>query len=422
MNQIKYEERFLDINGTKVPVVMVIDPSVEHLYIQGSVDYGAASEVLIESAHALEHLAYTGTKKFPTKKMVVDSAEDIGGSCNAFTMDLMTAFCLKLPENYCSLGIDWITDLMFSPLLKEEELENNVKKAIDVELGVRKRDDRYRTYSLLFQAFFPEGAYGYRYSLDDRLKSLASLKAEQMNSIHANNYTPEHAMFSVGGNFNPDSACDLIAKAINEKFVPKQCDKNELRAFKGHSYKQIVVPDTVESEHLAIGLKAPDFGSADSYPMQILAHILGGKMSARIPYRIREEEHISYATWVSFTNVKDKGLLHLQTDAKKGLLKKAEDIMIEELLKIRNEGPTNDELTNAKKALVGQLKTMDGTERKTWRIHSDYAAAGHLIGLDETIQKTGAVTFDDVMRVAREVIPAEFTSESYASARIIAKP
>lgn len=422
MNTIKYEERFLDINGTKVPVVMMIDPSVEHIYVQGSVGYGAANEAVTESAHALEHLACSGTKKFPDKKIVNDSIANVGGIRNAATMDLMTSFYLKLPDDYSSLGLDLITDHIFSPLLKEEDLENNVKHSIEVELGVRKRDDRYRVQTLLFQAFFPEGAYGYRPSLDDRLKSLASLNVGQIASIHANNYTPGHTMFSVGGNFNPDDACELIAKAINEKFVPKQCDKNELRAFKGHNYKQIVIPDTVEAEHLAMGLKAPDFGSDDFYAIDILANLLGGKMSARIPYRIREEEHISYATAVFFAHVKDKGILFVQTDAKKGLLKRAEDIIIEELLKVRNEGPTQDEMINTKTAMVGRLKIIDGTEARTDRLHFNYAAAGRLIRLEETIAKTQAVTFDDVMRVAREVIPAEFTPKSYASARIIAKP
>ena len=123
MNQSKYEVRFLKMKGDEIPVVMMIDPSVEHVFITGSVDYGAANEGIIESAHALEHFVYAGTKKFPGKKLVVDAVEDTGGSCNAGTMDMMTSFFAKLPDDYCSLGIDWVTDLMFSPLLKEEDFD-----------------------------------------------------------------------------------------------------------------------------------------------------------------------------------------------------------------------------------------------------------------------------------------------------------
>ena len=343
---------------------------------------------------------------------------------NAATGNDTTMYFTMLPNDYSALGADIITDLMFSPSLSAAELQDDVKPAITNELGRRQRDDTYRVHTLFFQALFKEDAYGFRPSLDARLKSVSGLNHDKIMDNYALCYTPAHSMFAVGGNFNPDSLCDVLAKAITEKFVQRDCHGKKLREYSGCKYSHVSVQDPVKAEHLVLGFKAIDFDADGFYAMKILNYLIGGKPSARIPYKMREEEHISYATWSYYEDIKDKGLLLIYTDAdpKKNGAKRAEEVIISELLRIRKDGPTPVELDGAKAALIGKLKTLDGTTSRVENLHYHYFASGRLILPEEKIMKTNAVTFDDVMRVAREVIPAEFTPESYASARIIAKP
>src|SRR3989344_2909341 len=51
-------------------------------------------------AHALEHMVFQGTKRFPTSHKVSAYIEDIGGIVNAWTTKEMTFFWRQVPAQY----------------------------------------------------------------------------------------------------------------------------------------------------------------------------------------------------------------------------------------------------------------------------------------------------------------------------------
>ncbi len=78
-------------------------------------------------SHLIEHMIFKGSKKRDNALKISLAIEEIGGKINAFTSEEYTGFYVKVPANYLSLGLDVLSDMIFNPLLREEDLEKEKK-------------------------------------------------------------------------------------------------------------------------------------------------------------------------------------------------------------------------------------------------------------------------------------------------------
>ena len=419
MNKVEYLERTVKADGVDIPVIMMKDPSVEHVLVVGSVAYGISNEREIESAHMIEHLIFGGTKKFG-KKALQDAASDLGGSINGGTWNDFTIYFAMLPDDSTALGVDLATDLMFSPLMEDMELIS-IRQPMIGELGIREGTDSWRALMSFFQAFYPENGYGYMHPYEARVQSINTLTAEQLRANLHKHYVPENMSFFAGGNFDESELCDMLGEAAQTKFRRVASDAKPLRTYSDPVYRHLVTKGDFRSEYIALGFKAPDSNTLDIYPMKILDYVLAGTLGAIIPFRMREEEHLSYGT-ESMNMISDgHGVFFIRADVPKGETDRAQGIILEELTKVREEGLSAEELERAKKALIGQIRTADGTMTKMFNLRSDYFDSRRLVTPKDIAKQYKAVTTDDIARVAKQVIPAEFKPENYASARLIAE-
>lgn len=419
MTKAEYLEKIVKADGVDMPVIMMKDPSEEHVFIMGSVGYGMSNEQEIESAHIIEHLTFGGTKKFG-KKALQDAASDLGGSINGGTWNDFTIYFAMLPDDSTALGVDLVTDIMFSPLMEEEELIS-LRGSMIGELGMREGTDFWRAWMSFFQAFYPENGYGYMHPYEARVQSINTLTAEQLRANFHKHYVPENMSFFAGGNFDESALCNLFREAAQAKFRRVASDTKPLRAYSDPVYRHLVTEGDFKTEYLVVGFKAPDSNTPDFYPMKILDYVLAGTPGARIHFRMREEEHLSYGANSTYMRSDGHGVFFIMADVLKGKTDRAHEVMLEELAKMREEGLSPEELERAKKALIGTIRTADGTEKKMFGLQSDYSDSKRLVTPGEIAKQYRAVTADDIARVAKQVIPAEFKPENYASARLIAK-
>jgi len=80
-------------------------------------------------SHFLEHMLFKGTAK-RSAFQIAQAVERVGGYLNAFTEKEVTCFYCTLPGDNIDLAVDVLTDMYFSSLLDEEEIEK--EKAVIV--------------------------------------------------------------------------------------------------------------------------------------------------------------------------------------------------------------------------------------------------------------------------------------------------
>jgi len=109
----------------KVRLILVPDKNVNSVTVLGLVRIGSRYETEKNNgvSHFLEHMVFKGTKKRKTQTEIAEVLDKIGGHYNAFTSKEYTGFYAKVDNNHLETALDWISDLMINPLLKEDFFE-----------------------------------------------------------------------------------------------------------------------------------------------------------------------------------------------------------------------------------------------------------------------------------------------------------
>jgi len=85
----------------------------------GSVD---EPDSLAGASHFLEHLLFKGTDQRSASE-IAELVDAVGGDMNAFTTKEHTAFYVRLLAESVDLGLDILSEIIWAPALRAEELE-----------------------------------------------------------------------------------------------------------------------------------------------------------------------------------------------------------------------------------------------------------------------------------------------------------
>ena len=104
-------------------------------------------------SHFLEHMFFKGTKKRPNVGQVHRDLDKIGADHNAFTSKETTGFWVKCAGGDFDVGVDIVSDILFAPLFKEEEVERE-RGVIFQEISMYEDEPRRRIWDIFENAVF----------------------------------------------------------------------------------------------------------------------------------------------------------------------------------------------------------------------------------------------------------------------------
>ncbi len=150
--------------------------------------------------------------------------------------------------------------------------------------------------------------------------------------------------------------------------------------------------------------KDPDF-----IPAYVMNHILGGgSFSSRLYNEVREKRGLAYSVYSTLLPLDHTALFVAGTATRSDRAAQALEVIQDEIRKMAKDGPTAQELADAKSYLKGSFALRFDTSSKI---------ASQLVqmqvddlGIDYIIKRNGlieAVTLDDVKRVAKRILDAK---------------
>ena len=77
---------------------------------------------LAGASHFLEHLLFKGTER-RSAAAIAEALDEVGGDCNAFTTKEYTTFYVRLLSEHLPLGLDILSDIMWEPALRPDDVE-----------------------------------------------------------------------------------------------------------------------------------------------------------------------------------------------------------------------------------------------------------------------------------------------------------
>ena len=255
-------------------------------------------------SHVLEHMMFQGSKNYPGQsfsKIIGDN----GGILNAFTDDDFTAYYEELAKNKIVLSFKLEADRMHHATLNQLEFNKEIQVVME-EQRMRIGD---RPQSLLYQrvraAAFLSNPY---HHLTIGWKGdLQHMTIEKVRNWYHRWYVPNNATIVIVGDVQPQHMLQL-AKRYFEKIAPKSLPASSPTINEKPLGERVVnVSLSANIPYLIFAYNVPVINSAiktwQPYALDVLANILAGSDSSRLPERLVRKQRLANSISCSYSPI-----------------------------------------------------------------------------------------------------------------------
>jgi predicted Zn-dependent peptidase len=233
-------------------------------------------------------------------------------------------------------------------------------------------------------------------------RTVGGMSREEILAFKDSRYVPANTVVAVAGRVAHD-ACVARAEALLGEWRRRRspvCRKVDraVRQARLQSEKK-----DIEQTHVALGFRV--FGREDPrrFPLRVLSTVLGGNMSSRLFQVVREKHGLAYSIHATTHLFRETGALLVTAGLERHGGRKALDLIIREMRRLRERPVGRRELTRAKDYLVGQLRlSLESTTSQMMWIGDNLISRGRFLSPEATIESINAVSADDVQRLARQ--------------------
>ena len=249
---------------------------------------------------------------------------------------------------------------------------------------------------------FPGHPYGRRSS--GTADSVRAISRDDLVAMRARLFAREHLKVAVVGDIAPDDLGRLLDDVFGTLAPKADLTMVPDIAMAGLGERRVMpleIPQTIISFGLP-GLKRPD---PDFIPAFVANHILGGgSFSSRLYREVREKRGLAYSVSSGLAALDSAGLVTGGTSTRNDRAAESLSVIQAEFARMGADGPTDEELDQAKRYLIGawamRFETSNTIAANLIRIQLDGFAPDYL---DKRNGLIDAVTMDEVRKVARRL-------------------
>lgn len=356
-------------------------------------------------SHLLEHMMFKGTEKYGPGE-VSREVMRYGGTDNAFTSKEYTAYFQILPSDRVALSFDIESDRMRNLLLDPEETLSE-RDVVMEERRLRYEDD---PQNALFEEVVAVAfsVHPYRWPVIGWMSDLKNIGREDLLAHYKKYYTPGNAFIVVAG----DVSAEEILSKIKDHFADIDRGPESRRLPREEppqgGERRVRLRKEAELPYIIAAYHVPAFPERDSYALEVLAEVLKGK-SGRLYRSLVYEEKLALDADAGHSGMyTDPFLFFLDATAAPGeYIEDVEEALFAEIEALKEEPPTEFELTRAKNRLEAAfIMGQDSLFNQAMQIGL-HEILGDWRLKDKYVEEIRKVTAEDVSRVARKYLTGE---------------
>src|SRR5687767_15504404 len=357
-------------------------------------------------AHLFEHMLFQGSANVAANEHF-ELVQRAGGTLNGSTWLDRTNYFETLPSNQLALALWLEADRMGAmlPAMTQQKLDTQ-RDVVKNERRWSVDNQPYGTWWERLPALSYPPTHPFHHSLIGSMEDLTAASLEDVEHFFATYYTPDNAVLSIAGDFDPAEARDLVRRYFGPirrgGGKPPLPDMSLSDRF--GSWLRATVPDEVMLPRLFLAFRSPIFGSKDYYVASVASAILGlGKSSRLQRVLVREREVASEATAFTFDLSKGADLLVLDVTARPDVTGEVVEAAVGEILDtMRADGVTREEVDRAvaliETAFVTSMQSA-GERADKLSMFATYFGDPSLV--NQQVDRYRAVTADEVTAMVR---------------------
>ena len=297
-------------------------------------------------------------------------------------------------------GFDLMRLALTEPRFDEEAM---VRMKTQIIQGLRRdeQDPNAVVAELWSRTAFPDHPYGT--PRNGTTDSVGALGKDDMVAAHRAMIARDNLFVAVVGDIDAERLAPLLDEAFGD--LPETADLREVADVAPTVGR--TVSDTLQTPQTAIRFGGPGLAREDPdfIPAFVMNHILGGgSFSSWLFDEVREKRGLAYSVYSYMAPFEHTAIFGGGTATRNDRAEEALQVILDQLDKMASDGPTEEELREAKDYLIGSYALRFGSSSSIARQLLSIQIED--LGMDYIDERNGlieAVTLEDVRRAAQRI-------------------
>ncbi len=184
-------------------------------------------------------------------------------------------------------------------------------------------------------------------------KSVAAINRKDIESFYKQHYVSNNAMVAIVGAVNREQA-ERIAEDVLSRLEQGQRAKTLASVNALEAANEVFIEHPSAQTHILVGQTGLKRGDPDYFPLYVGNHVLGGGgMVSRLFAEVREKRGLSYSAYSYFSPMRFEGPFIAGLQTKTEQVDEALSVLMENINRYIEIGPTEEELIASKKNITG---------------------------------------------------------------------
>lgn len=392
---------------------------VHSVDISVDVEVGALDETseINGVSHLVEHLPFDGTADMSSWEKVDEFNNSISGSSNAYTSSSETSYYGHYPYQYFEEALFYLSQLVFHPLHKEEDIDKERDIIID-ELKTRADSVDFKIYRNIIDNRYLQTNTPYSFDVIGTEDNVKRFKREEILKHHRKYYIPENIKVFIVGNFEYDQAEKLLKKYFYDNLKSISFDSKSKREFQ-YTYPEYskfkistVQKQDLDQYYLTFTFPRPEFKKtkqAHRIKLPFLSALTAsGQYQQSILWkRLREELGIVYGVSAYGWDYFNRAFAIVETSFQPQYLEQVLTEIYNGINKIKTKEISDSVFKTRQKRIVDtELMIYDSPSNVlNWIMdqENEYEYHKEFMNPSEFIEQIKRMEFDEVIDIANEV-------------------
>jgi predicted Zn-dependent peptidase len=291
-------------------------------------------------SHFLEHMFFKGTAKRPNAITISSELDRLGCEYNAFTSKEYTGYWIKVDANNFETAVNILSDMIINSKFDAEEIDRE-RGVITEEMNMYEDNPMMHIEDVFEDCLYGDIPAGWE-TIGTK-ENIQNFTRAQFTDYFKRQYNTKNTIICLSGNVN-DRMAKMVDKYMGgfksgQGFREKEAVKVKPSAPKVKlSYKK------TDQAHISLGAHAGAYNDSEKLVVKFLSIVLGGSMSSRLFFNLRERNGLAYYVRTGTEFYTDSGYITTTAGVPVAKVKQAIEIILNEYRKISSELITKEEL------------------------------------------------------------------------------
>ncbi len=365
---------------------------------------GSRDEDLPGVTHLLEHMLFKRTRR-RTNFELVSALEDRGGYMDAMTtQDSLGLYARVLPEDL-ELALDLLGDMASHPVFADEDLERERQVVLEELASLQETPDDL-VFRLLFEALFPHHPMG-REILGTE-ESLLRITTADLYRRWREVFSRSQVILVAAGPVEPEALARQVPQYLTLPLATPSTDHTPFPAplpWRFHREPRL------QQVQIALGRRVPSYRNPERAALHLLNTLLGGGMSSRLFWELREKRGLVYTVSSFLEHFRDVGVLGIHLTVSPEAAPEALGLIRQIFDDLAQGHIHEEELRRVQRRVRGStLISEDSLSQRLLRLANHELLLGEVLPLSRLLEETEAVSLEELRSVAsRYLIPEQWS-------------